>query len=266
MGKVVALSVSLLALIAVLTGSTQQGQTGFSLASLEPEHYRYAEAERCANCHDEGSAVHRRAVGVAISSGEPEVTGKGWLSSVHARSQSHEDRVNTACAWCHAPTTTGATRDSAAAAPIPKGTWQGVTCGACHPVGLADSLQESLVTNLLPGSDRSDPASYTFIDRSDPSQMNAQCQYCHNEFHGILVPTMADHLHSGMLRCIDCHMAGYRVAESGSVERMHNFKVEANGPISCSGEYGTQTGCHANATEEWMRTAIPNIKAPRADW
>jgi hypothetical protein len=131
---------------------------------------------------------------------------------------------------------------------------------------LADSLEESLLTNLLPGSDRSDPASYTFIDRSDPNQMNTQCQYCHHEFHGILVQNMADHLHSGALRCIDCHMAGYNVTESGLVERIHNFKVEANGPISCSGEYGTETGCHVDATAEWMHTAIPTLKGPRADW
>ena len=77
---------------------------------------------------------------------------------------------------------------------------------------------------------------------------------------------MADHLHSGALRCIDCHMAGYRIAESGLVERFHNFKVEANGPISCSGEFGTDMGCHADASVDWMHAAIPNIKGPRADW
>jgi hypothetical protein len=141
-----------------------------------------------------------------------------------------------------------------------------VTCGACHPVGLADSLEESLLTNLVPGSDRSIPASYTFIDRSNPNQMNAQCKFCHNEFHGIKVQTMAAHLHSGTLRCIDCHMAGYGVTESGLVERFHNFKVEANGPLSCSGQYGTDSGCHVDATADWMHTAIPTMKGPRADW
>jgi hypothetical protein len=133
-------------------------------------------------------------------------------------------------------------------------------------VGLADSLEESLVTNLVPGSDRTDPKSYIFIDRSDPTQLNAQCQYCHHESHGFLVLTKTAMMDSGTLRCIDCHMAGYAVAESGLVERFHNFKVEANGPQSCSGTYGTDAGCHANASTDWMRTNISTIKGPRADW
>jgi hypothetical protein len=266
MGKVVVMILVLLVLLAGCAGSGQQDDPGFSLASLEPEHYRYAEAERCANCHGDGAGIQMRAVGVDTSSGTPEVTGQGWLASVHARSQSHEDRVNTACAWCHAPTTPGATQDSLAAAPIEKGTWEGITCGACHPVGLPDSLEESLVTNLLPGSDRTDPANYVFIDRSDPTQFNAQCQYCHHEYHGFVVPTKTAMMDSGMLRCVDCHMAGYNVVESGVVERFHNFKVEANGPLSCSGTYGTEMGCHANASTDWMHERIPNIKGPRQEW
>jgi hypothetical protein len=61
-------------------------------------------------------------------------------------------------------------------------------------------------------------------------------------------------------------MAGYGVVESGLVERFHNFKVEANGPLSCSGTYGTEAGCHANASVDWMQTSIPNIKGPRQEW
>lgn len=266
MSKAIVLIASLVFLVLGRTESGRQEQVGFSLATLEPEHYRYAEAERCANCHGDGSAIQMRAVGVDTSSGSPRITGDGWLSSVHARSQSHEDRVNTACAWCHSPTTPGATQDSSAARPITKGTWEGVTCGSCHPVGLADSLEESLVTNLVPGSDRTDPTSYIFIDRSDPKQLNAQCQYCHHEYHGFLVPTKTALVDSGLLRCIDCHMAGYAVVESGLVERFHNFKVEANGPQSCSGTYGTEAGCHANASTDSMRTNISVIKGPRADW
>ncbi len=149
--------------------------------------------------------------------------------------------------------------------PIEKGTWEGVTCGACHPVGLDESLEESLVTNLTPGSDRADPVSYTFIDRSDPKQLNAQCQYCHHEYHD-LVASKAALMESGALRCIDCHMAGYAVAESGLVERFHNFKVEANGPQSCNGAFGTGATCHADASAEWMRDKIPTIKGPLKVW
>ena len=266
MSRKIVMALSLLGFLVGCAGSGQGDLDGFSLAGLEPEHYRYADAERCANCHGDGSAIQMRAVGVDTVSGVPELTGYGWLSSVHAQAQSHDDRVNTACAWCHAPTTPGATQDSLAAVSIEKGTWEGVSCGACHPVGLPDSLEESLVTNLHPGSDRTDPASYVFIDRSDPTQLNAQCQYCHHEYHGFIVPSKTALMESGMLRCVDCHMAGYGVAESGLVERYHNFKVEANGPLSCSGTFGTEAGCHANASADWMSTSIPNMKGPRQEW
>lgn len=242
-----------------------QTPASLSLADFEPDHHRYGDAERCANCHEAGGDILRRAVGVEFSSGTPAITGYGWLSSVHALSQSHDDRVNTACAWCHAPTTPGATEDSEAGVSIEKGTWEGVSCGACHPVGLDESLEESLVINLMPGSDRADPASYTFIDRSDPQQLNAQCQYCHHEYHD-LAPAKAELMSSGVLRCIDCHMAGYAVAESGLVERFHNFKVEANGPLSCSGAYGAAESCHADASADWMRENIATIKGPRKEW
>jgi hypothetical protein len=254
------------AFLVVFLWSGGQAQVEISLEQFEPEHYRYTQAESCVNCHQTDNDIMARAVGVDISSGSPELGEGGWLASVHARSQSHDYRVTTACAWCHAPTTEGATQDSLAALPIETGTWEGVTCGACHPVGLPDSLEESMVTNLLPGSDRTDPASYVFIDRSDPTQLNAQCQYCHHEFHGFVVPTKTAMIESGMLRCVDCHMAGYGVVESGLVERFHNFKVEANGPLSCSGTYGTEAGCHANASVDWMQTSIPNIKGPRQEW
>ena len=50
MGGVVVTIVALLVLLAGCVGSGQQEDPGFALASIEPEHYRYAEAERCANC------------------------------------------------------------------------------------------------------------------------------------------------------------------------------------------------------------------------
>ncbi len=247
-------------------GFGNRDQQEISLAEFEPDGYQYVDATRCANCHSDGGDILRRAVGVDASSGHPVLDERGWLSSVHARSQSHENRVTTACAWCHAPTTPGATRDSLAAESIEPGTWQGVSCGACHPVGLADSLEESLVTNLRPGSDRADPTSYTFRDRSDPMELNALCQYCHHEFHGFLVESKTAMSDSGKMRCIDCHMAGYATAESGLVERFHNMKVEANLPLSCSGSFGTDVGCHTNGTADRLRAAIPMIKGGRQEW
>lgn len=266
MSRTVGSAVLMVGMFAAMLVGGASGQEAISLVEFAPEHYKYVQAERCANCHSDGGDILRRAVGIETSTGSPQLTGHGWLGSVHARSQSHGDRVNTACAWCHAPTTPGATRDSLAAEPIEFGTWEGVTCGACHPVGLADSLEESLVTNLHPGSDPSDPSSFVFIDRSDPQQLNSQCQFCHHEYHDFTVATKTAILDAGVLRCIDCHMAGYDVASSGLIERYHNMKVEANGPISCSGAYGTNAGCHVNATAEWMRASIPDIKSPRKEW
>jgi hypothetical protein len=173
--------------------------------------------------------------------------------------------VNTQCAWCHAPTVPGATQDTAAAIPIEQGTWQGMTCGACHPAQLDQGLRESLLVNVVPGSDLTDPANYSFIDRSDPLQVNGQCEYCHYSVHELLSETKMEMMASGSLRCIDCHMAGYAMAEGQVVERFHNMKVEANGPLSCSGSFGTSGGCHTDASEDWVRKTIPTIKGPRAD-
>ena len=243
-----------------------QDQVQISLTRFEPEHYRYSQAETCVNCHQETNDIMTRAVGVDISTGSPRLEERGWLASVHARSQSHDYRVTTVCAWCHAPTTEGATQDSMSAVPIAVGTWEGVTCGACHPGRLEGSMRESLLSNYAPGSDPSDPASYVFRDRSDPVQFNAQCQYCHHESHDILSAVKAAMLESGTLRCIDCHMAGYAVSEERVVERFHNMKVEANGPLSCSGDFGSGVGCHADVSVAWVRTNIPTIKGPRKEW
>ena len=218
------------------------------------------------NCHQGENDIMARAVGVDISSGSPELDERGWLASVHSRSQSHEYRVTTVCAWCHAPTTDGATQDSLAATPIAAGTWEGVTCGACHPGRLDAAMRGSLLSNFVPGSDPSVRSNYVFRDRSDPTQFNAQCRYCHHEHHDIISSAKAEMLESGRLRCIDCHMAGYAVDEAGVVERFHNMKVESNGPLSCSGTFGTDVGCHASASADWMRVSIPNIKGPRREW
>ncbi len=122
------------------------------------------------------------------------------------------------------------------------------------------------MTNLQPRSDPTDPASYVFIDRSDGTRLNARCRYCHHESHDLLVPFKMEMLESGGLRCIDCHMAGYAATESGVVERFHNMKVEANLPQSCSGELGTNAGCHDNASADQLRSAIALLKGPRKEW
>jgi hypothetical protein len=242
-----------------------RGAAQISLELLEPDNYRYEEATRCINCKSTGSDIKYRAVGVDLSSGSTLLDERGWLASVHARSQSHGDRVNTVCAWCHAPTAEGATQEEDAAVPIDQGTWQGVTCGACHPASVPQEERHSELANFTPGSDPADPSSYVFRDRADPKQYNAQCRYCHHESHE-LVPVKETMLESGVIRCVDCHMAGYGVAMGELVERFHNMKVEPNIPHSCNGAYGTDMSCHADESADWMRSKLNAVKGGRKEW
>lgn len=48
----------------------------------------------------------------------------------------------------------------------------------------------------------------------------------------------------GLLRCIDCHLAGYGTVDAGIDARFHNMNEAANAPYSCSGAYGTDAICH----------------------
>lgn len=264
----ITLSLSALILVSafILIGFNWQEEKQWSLKTLTPEHYHYAQAETCINCKQTSTGIMKRAVGVDISSGVPVVDSKGWLGSVHARSQSHDDRVNTVCAWCHAPTAKGATKDKDAAKPIEKGTWGGVTCGACHPSKLNKDKRKSPFVNFTPGSDPTVVESYIFHDRSDGKQMNKQCRYCHHEVHDLTLEIKQEMYDSGELRCIDCHMAGYGGGGKHPVERYHNMKVEANLPYSCNGAFGTNGACHSDTSTEWMVSKLPEIKGPRKEW
>lgn len=236
-----------------------------SLRSLTPENYAYTDAQGCSNCKGDENRFMLRAVGVDLTSGVAVLDERGWLASLHSRSQSHGDRVNTACAWCHAPTAAGATCDKNKAKPIPKGTWQGVTCAACHPGSLESSKRASLVINFTPGTDPTKPESYTFRNRADGKEMNAQCRFCHHESHDLLIEGKQKMMQAGDLRCIDCHMAAYAITGQ-HIERFHNFKVKANLPHSCSGGTGRAMSCHSGAPKEWFEKKLSLVKGPRKDW
>lgn len=260
------LHLTLFGILVIFIGAFALQEAAPSLKELTPENYLYREAAGCANCKNPEEAFMLRAVGVDRSSGRSVPDKRGWLASVHARAQSHEDRINTACAWCHAPTTPGATRDGDAAEPIPKGTWRGVTCGACHPGSVPrEQRTASLVINFTPGTDRTDPANYIFRNRQNGGELNAQCRFCHHESHDLLVAAKQEMLETGALRCIDCHMAAYAVSY-GHVERFHNFKVEANLPHSCSGGTGRAMTCHDGTSAEWFLDKLKAVKGPRKEW
>ena len=236
-----------------------------SLRHLAPENYHYKEAERCSNCKGEANQFMLRATGIRMVSGSPVLDDRGWLASTHARSQNHGNRINTACAWCHAPGARGATKDKKAAKPIPEGTWQGVSCGACHPGSLKRSLRKSLVTNYTPGTDPAKPENYIFRNRADGREMNAQCRFCHEESHDLLIKEKQEMMASGKLRCIDCHMAAYALTGK-HVERFHNFKVARNIPHSCKGGIGRTITCHRDVSEDWLKKKLPVIKGPPKEW
>ena len=250
---------------AALAALQAPDQQDLSLRNLTPENYSYREAARCAGCKGEQNAFMVRAAGVNLSAEEPALDSRGWLTSIHARSQSHEDGVDMACAFCHAPLTEGATREKEKAEPIPKGDWQGVTCGACHPGSVDQGRRKSLVANFLPGTDPTDPDNYTFRDRADGMAMNAQCRFCHHESHDLLVDKKMEMLNAGDLRCIDCHMAAYALTD-GHLERFHNLQVEENLPHSCSGGLGRTMVCHAETSQEWFSHNLERVKAPRKQW
>ncbi|UCC39666.1 MAG: hypothetical protein JSV96_18120 [Candidatus Aminicenantes bacterium] len=250
---------------AFFPGFTIFQESEYSLKNLAPENYSYVEAEGCSSCKGEENQFMHRAVGVDRTSGVPVLDKRGWLSSVHSRSQSHGDRINTACARCHAPKAKGATRNKEEAKPIPKGTWQGVTCGACHPASLERSKRKSLVINYASGTDPTQTENYIFRNRSNGKEMNALCRFCHHESHDLLIEAMQNTVESGALRCIDCHMAAYAVTDQ-HVERFHNFKVAANIPNSCSGGIGRSMSCHDKGSREWFERKLPFVKGPRQEW
>ena len=257
--------VMFLLICAALAALQAPDQQKLSLRNLTTEDYSYREAARCTGCKGEQNAFMVRAAGVNLSVGEPALDSRGWLAGIHARSQSHEDGVDTACAFCHAPLTEGATREKEKAEPIPKGDWQGVTCGACHPGSVDQGRRKSLVANFLPGTDPTDPDNYTFRDREDGKAMNDQCRFCHHESHDLLVEKKMEMLSAGDLRCIDCHMAAYALTD-GHVERFHNFQVEENLPHSCSGGLGRTMVCHAETSQDWFSRNLERVKAPRKQW
>jgi hypothetical protein len=254
-----------LGLCVCLMGVKVLQQEELSLRHLTPDHYKYKEAEGCSNCKDSENRFMPRAAGVDFSSGSPVLDKRGWLVSVHARSQSHEDRVTTVCAWCHAPLTKGATQKEEEAKPIPKGTWQGVSCGACHPGSLARDKRISLLINFKPGTDPTKPESYVFRDRMSGKELNAQCRFCHHEPHDLLIEAKQKNMASGNLRCIDCHMAAYAVTNQ-HVERFHNLKVAENLPFSCSGGMGRAASCHEGVSSEWFKEKLPTVKGPVKEW
>jgi len=209
-----------------------------ALDRVTPDGYLYEELRRCAGCHETAkdaaeNSIHRNAIGIAGDPSSPALTGKGWLSGAHGRSQDSAIVSNTYCAWCHAPSQPGVTGDINAGQPIESGR-TGVSCIACHASDAVDDKFGTYQANFRPGGDRESLVDFVPRQPASGTETNAQCLFCHLQPHPFAAPPHADLVDSGDLLCIDCHMAVYNVTESGRKERYHNMKVAANNdPATC---------------------------------
>jgi len=205
---------------------------------VAPEGYLYEELRRCAGCHEPsvglgGGSTHLNAIGLTGDPASPALTGKGWLSGAHGRSQDASIVSNTFCAWCHAPSQPGVTRDIAVAETIVTAK-VGVSCIACHASEAVNDEFGHYQANFRPGGDRDSLVDFVPRDPESGTETNDQCLFCHLRPHTFSYPPHAHMVETGKIRCIDCHMAVYNVTESGREERYHNMKVAANeDPATC---------------------------------
>lgn len=223
--------------------------------TISPENYYYQDVQFCLTCKTEGDGIMPRAIGIEFGDNALKINSKGWLTSGHAKALSHEKPINSYCARCHFPTWDNLAEVESEAKIIPTGKWQGVTCRACHSSNLERSLRQSTLINYKAGKDKKDPANYIFIDRKDGKQQNSQCGFCHEKTHQFSVEIKNQMLQAGDLRCIDCHMAGYK-KEEYTVARFHNMKVKENIPWSCGSQLGNTGNCHHQQDDQWMATNI----------
>ena len=249
MGNRKAVSGTVLLLMAAVVAASAQGEPADEVEAtaaawtaaidrVAPEGYLFEELRRCAGCHEPsvglgGNSTHRNAIGLTGDPSAPALTGKGWLSGGHGRSQDASIVSNTFCAWCHAPSQPGVTRDISAAEPIVTGK-AGVSCIACHASEAVNEEFGHYQANFRPGGDRDSLVDFVPRDPESGAETNDQCLFCHLRPHAFSYPPHAYMVESGKIRCIDCHMAVYNVTESGREERYHNMKVAANeDPVTC---------------------------------
>ncbi len=239
-----------------------------------PENYDYAlpeveSPESCLNCGHQRDGYHLyRAVGLTEPTGEAhspaelEITGKGWLSSKHAQSITAPTNNNTYCAWCHQPTLQTASSDNNKVKAVKAGKWHGMSCQGCHTTHTIAAEFGTRYTNLYPGSDLEEAESYIPRHSEDAKAANNQCLFCHGSFHGFSSQVKTALYESDAIRCIDCHMPGYRITSTGMTERYHNMKVVDNLPLSCNGRFGALIQCHSRVTKKWSRFVVPKILGP----
>ena len=149
---------------------------------ITPDGYIYEELGRCAGCHAaardaEGRSTHRNAIGITGDPASPTLTGKGWLSGAHGRSQDAAIVSNTYCAWCHAPSQAGVTDDISAGRAIESGR-TGISCIACHASEAVNEEYGTYQANFRPGGDRESLMDFVPRQPASATETNAQCLFC----------------------------------------------------------------------------------------
>lgn len=249
----------------------EEGET--IIGPYTPENYDYllpeAESpESCLNCAHQADGYHLyRVMGIPEPTGghapaTGATTGKGWLDSKHAVSVTAPTNNNTYCAWCHQPTLETASSDNNKVGVVKAGMWHGMSCQGCHTTHTIAAQFGTRYTNLHPGSDLEEAESYIPRHSEDAKAANNQCLFCHGSFHGFSSKVKTALYESDAIRCIDCHMPGYRVGSTGMTERYHNMKVVDNLPLSCNGRFGALISCHSRVTKKWSRFVVPKILGP----
>ena len=273
--------------------------------NLDRPSYDYSNANSCPACHFIDGYDHTaRAAGLQWNSttNKWDRTGHGWWDSAHAQSQygwsstatSHGwvqpdgpygETDNTFCAFCHSPLQADGTAtffNGSVVNPVIVPTFQGVTCGSCHPSNTVaaeilklypTAISGGETATLIRGKDPTEASSWIPIL---PGQENQFCLTCHEQNpHNPEANSTFKVMFDAGVTCIDCHMAPYIVGIAGNTtgtpvgltERFHDWKVAENLPYSC-GTQGSlnQFSCHSEFTTDSARAFIPLMTVQHSEW
>ncbi len=191
---------------------------------VTPDGYLYEELRRCAGCHETardsaGNSTHRNAIGVTGDPRSPTLTGKGWLSGAHGRSQDSDITSNTFCAWCHAPSQPGVTDDIGAGQPVESGR-TGISCITCHASEAVNDEYGTYQANFRPGGDRESLVDFVPRQPTSGAETNAQCLFCHLRPHSFAVQPHTDlgrHRRAPLHRLSHGHLQRHRIWPQGAL-------------------------------------------------
>jgi hypothetical protein len=264
----------------------------------------YSNANSCPACHFIDGYDHTaRAAGLQFNSTTNlwERTGHGWWDSRHAQSQygwsntatnygwtqpsgPYGETDNTFCAFCHSPLQADGTATFSSGSvinPVTVSTFQGVTCGSCHPSNTVAGEILKQYPNALSGGETgtlirgADPTMASSWIPLLPGQENQFCLNCHEQNpHNPQANSIFQVMFDAGVKCIDCHMAPYQIfigtaakPAAALPERFHDWKVAENLPYSCGAQGSlNQFTCHSEFTADSARAFIPLLTVQHSAW